>query len=66
MDRQIYKRIDDRGSIALEYVMTLAFGVVFLYSLLEVFVPGMGYTEKGKLLVAYFQRVLVGISMPIP
>ena len=46
--------------------MTMAFGVVFLYSLFEVFVPGMGYTEKGKLLIAYFQRILVGISMPIP
>jgi len=67
MDRQIHKRLNDKGSIALEYVMMLPFFCfVFFGSLFTIFVPGTGYTEKGKLLIAYFQRILVGISMPIP
>ena len=66
MDRQIYKRLDNKGSIALEYAMTLVIAVVCLEALFYIFVPGMGYTDKGKLMVAYFQRILVGVSMPIP
>lgn len=55
------------GSMMLEYTITLVVAVVFLYSVLEVFEPGRGYTEDvGKPLVAYFQRVLTGISLPIP
>ncbi|MBQ4481290.1 MAG: hypothetical protein IJJ33_10430 [Victivallales bacterium] len=58
---------EPKGSVALEYVMTLVVGVVFLCCWLGVFTPGVGYTEKvGRKLVAYFQRVLVGLSLPIP
>ena len=51
----------------LEYVLMLSIGVVFLYFAREIFEPGVGFTEDvGKPLVAYFQRVLTGIALPIP
>lgn len=56
-----------RGSVMLEYVLILLVAVVFLYSAREIYSPGIGFTENiGKPMTAYFQRVLVGISLPIP
>ena len=58
---------DARGSMMLEYVLMLSIGVVFLYCAREIFEPGVGFTEDlGKPLVAYFQRVLTGIALPVP
>ena len=55
------------GSMMLEYVLMLSVGVVFVIFALQIFEPGVGFTEDiGKPLVAYFQRVLTGIAMPIP
>ena len=65
MDRQV-QQVGERGSVALEYVMLLLVGVVFLECWLHVFTPGRGYTDLGKAVVTYFQRILVGISLPIP
>ncbi|MBR4255430.1 MAG: hypothetical protein IKQ16_10115 [Lentisphaeria bacterium] len=57
----------ENGSMVLEYVLMLSVGVVFLYCALQIFEPGRGFTEEiGKPMVAYFQRVLVGISLPVP
>ena len=51
----------------LEYVLMLSVGVVFLVVALQIFEPGEGFTEDlGKPLVAYFQRVLTGIALPVP
>lgn len=59
--------IFESGSMMLEYVLMLSVAVAFLYAALSVFEPGTGYTaDVGKPLVAYFQRVLTGISLPIP
>ena len=55
------------GSMMLEYVLMLSVGVVFVIFAIQIFEPGVGFTEDlGKPLVAYFQRVLTGIAMPIP
>lgn len=55
------------GSMMLEYTLMLSVGVIFLYFAREIFQPGVGFTEDvGRPLVAYFQRVLTGISLPIP
>ena len=55
------------GSMMLEYVLMLSVGVVFWIFAIQIFEPGVGFTEDiGKPLVAYFQRVLTGIAMPIP
>lgn len=56
-----------KGSVLLEYVLLLLFGVAFITFSLWIFEPGVGFTENvGKPFVAYFRRVLVGISLPIP
>ena len=55
------------GSMMLEYTLMLSVGAVFLVFAWKIFEPGVGFTEDvGKPLVAYFQRVLTGISLPIP
>lgn len=55
------------GSMMLEYVLMLSVGVIFVIFAIQIFEPGVGFTEDlGKPLVAYFQRVLTGIAMPIP
>ncbi len=57
----------ENGSMMMEYVITLAVAAVFLFFWLKIFEPGVGFTDDfGKPLVAYFQRVLTGISLPIP
>ena len=59
------KRSD--GSMIMEYALMLSVGVIFVYVALQIFEPGEGFTEDlGKPLVAYFQRVLTGIALPIP
>ena len=55
------------GSMALEYALMLSVGVIFVYAAIQIFEPGVGFTEDiGKPLVAYFQRVLTGIALPVP
>ena len=55
------------GSMMLEYVLMLSVGVVFVIFAIQIFEPGVGFTEDlGKPLVAYFQRVLTGIALPVP
>ena len=55
------------GSMLLEYALMLSVGVVFIYVAIQIFEPGVGFTEDlGKPLVAYFQRVLIGIALPVP
>ena len=41
-------------------------GVPFVVAWLWIFEPGAGYTEYGRQLTNYFQRMLTGISLPIP
>ena len=61
----ILKKTD--GSMALEYALMLSVGVIFVYAAIQIFEPGVGFTEDiGKPLVAYFQRVLTGIALPVP
>ena len=56
-----------QGSVMLEYVLMLTVAIVFIYFSRTIFEPGIGFTEDiGKPMVAYFQRVLTGISLPIP
>ena len=65
----VHNRINayECGSMMLAYVLMLSVAVVFLWAALAVFERETGYTEDvGKPLVAYFQRVLTGISLPIP
>ncbi len=61
-------RTPDRvsGSVALEYLLTLGVAVPFLVAWLALFEPGVGYTEAGMRFTNYFQRMLTGISLPIP
>jgi len=55
------------GSMMLEYILMLSVGVIFVIFAIQIFEPGVGFTEElGKPLVAYFQRVLTGIALPIP
>ena len=58
--------MNTRGSMLLEYALTLAVGVVFVAAGLAIFEPNNGYTALGEKLTYYFQRLLVGISMPVP
>ena len=58
---------ETEGSMMLEYVLMLSVGVIFVIFAIRIFEPGVGFTEElGKPLVAYFQRVLTGIALPIP
>jgi len=66
--RRLYGNLKQAdGSMALEYALMLSVGVVFVYAAIQIFEPGVGFTEDiGKPLVAYFQRVLTGIALPVP
>lgn len=55
-----------KGSMLLEYALTLCVATVFLAAGLSLFRPGSGYTDYGRRFTAVYQRLLVGISMPIP
>ena len=50
----------------LEYALTLGIGAVFVMGGLSLYSPGNGYTAQGRRLTSLYQRILVGISMPIP
>ena len=55
------------GSVLLEYVLVVCCvlaPVVLFWS--RIFVPGEGYTENGRRFMEYFQRMLTGVSLPIP
>ncbi len=54
------------GSVALEYTVLLIFCVGAYMCWLELFEPGVGFTEYGKQFTAFYQRILVGISLPVP
>jgi len=54
------------GSVALEYIVLLVFCVFSYICWLELFEPGVGFTEYGKQFTAFFQRILVGVSLPVP
>ena len=54
------------GSIALEYLVSLGAAVPFLVIWLSLYEPGTGYTKAGLQFTNYFQRMLTGISLPIP
>ena len=56
----------EKGSMTLEYAMLLIVGTTIFFCCLEVYMPGIGYSDLGKKMVSYFQRVLAGIAMPIP
>ena len=56
----------ERGSMALEYILMLVFCVAAYECWLELFEPGVGFTEYGQQFCAFFQRILVGISLPVP
>jgi len=55
-----------RGSVALEYIVSLGMGVPFVIAWLKVFNPGVGYTDLGQQCTNYFQRMLTGMSLPLP
>ncbi len=60
-------RMSERGSMMLEYVLMFSVAAVFLWCALRIFEPGVGYTaDMGKPFVSYFQRILTGISLPVP
>ena len=54
------------GSVALEYLLALGMGVPLLVFWLALFEPGVGYTNAGRQFMQYFQRMLTGVSLPIP
>lgn len=56
----------ERGSIVLEYLLTLTVAIPFLIVWLELYEPGSGYTQLGVEFTGYFRRMLVGLSLPIP
>lgn len=55
-----------QGSIVLEYALSLSIVVPFLCAWLSLYEPGAGWTGGGRMVTEYFQRVLIGVSMPIP
>ena len=57
---------DKTGSVALEYLVSLGMAVPFLLAWLCLFEPGSGYTKVGRECTNYFQRMLTGISLPLP
>ena len=59
-------RCHETGSVMLEYLLVLAIAVPFLMFWLTIFEPGVGYTDQGMLCMEFFQRILTGISLPIP
>lgn len=67
MTRQKFAHASRPGSVLLEYVLVVLFfllPVVWFWS--KIFVPGEGYTENGLRFMQYFQRMLTGVSLPIP
>ena len=54
------------GSVALEYILMLSVCCIAYACWIQVFEPGVGFTEFGRMMTASFQRVLVGVSLQIP
>ena len=57
---------NESGSIALEYIILLSLVIPFELFTLSIFNYHTGYTDAGWLLMQFFQRILAGISLPIP
>jgi len=62
--RKIFE--SDKGSITLEYIVVLGLAIPVWVMWLGFFNAQTGYTDAGMRLVAFFQRILAGISLPIP
>ena len=61
------KLSNEKGSMLLEYILVLWLAAVpFFVFWLSLFEPGRGYTAKGQRLMEIFQRILTGITLPIP
>ena len=58
--------VSEQGSVTLEYILVLGIAIPFLVFWLTLFEPGKGYTETGVQFIEFFQRILTGISLPIP
>ena len=65
--KAFFRRLSSgEGSVALEYILLLVFCVGAYECWLELFEPGVGFTKYGQEFCAFFQRILVGISLPVP
>lgn len=55
------------GSVALEYLLvTLFMALAVVWFWVDLFEPGKGYTGHGRQFTQFFQRMLTGVSLPIP
>lgn len=64
---QVHPPAGEKGSIALEYLIVLAgLAIPFAAIWTSLFNFKTGYTDAGWLLMQFFQRLLAGISLPIP
>lgn len=57
---------NEAGSIALEYLIVLSLAIPFEVIWLSLFSFKTGYTDLGWLFMEFFQRILAGVSLPIP
>ena len=65
--KALFRRLSSgEGSVALEYILLLVFCVGAYECWLELFEPGVGFTKYGQEFTAFFQRILIGISLPVP
>ena len=55
-----------KGSVVLEYIIALGVAVPFILFWAALFESGKGYTDIGQQFINYFQRILTGVSLPIP
>lgn len=55
-----------KGSVVLEYIIVLGVAVPFILFWTMLYESGNGYTDVGLQFMNYFQRILTGISLPIP
>lgn len=64
---QVHTSPGEKGSIALEYIIVFAgLAIPFAAMWTSLFSFKTGYTDAGWLLMQFFQRLLAGISLPIP
>ncbi len=57
---------NESGSMLLEYLLVLGAAIPFLAFWLALFKPGEGYTDTGMMFMQFYQRILTGISLPVP
>ena len=57
---------NESGSIAMEYLIVLTFAIPFEIMWLSLYSFKTGYTDFGWLFMDFFQRILAGVSLPIP